>query len=178
VLDTGIHISDGNSTTSADEGVHSDCTDASSNHSDGSVVSSAREIERREFDAFNSSADDTWQYAYEESMKNRVQIAPPYDLMPMTIGRVPAMHQNQAFAVPQLVTPTLYNEPNETDEEEILPVRFSGHKRASAHDSEAKYLPLQMPAYPPGNQHQPQRPDEWGASNINRNSATMGMYEF
>jgi len=144
VLDAGNRISDGNSTTSANEGV-SDHTDASSNHSDDSVVSGAREIERREFKPFNSSADDTWQYAYKEFMYNRVQIgAPPYDFMPMTNGPVPAMHLNQAFAVPQLVTPTLYNEPNETDEdeEEILPVGLSGHKRASANDSEAKCPPL------------------------------------
>lgn len=117
-------------TTSADEETSGHCVTSSSESSSGTSGAEGRGGAGAKFDPFNSSSGDEVR-AFGNSERKRqmsrqpsnlVKVAPPYDFMPVIMD-VAAMTANQ-FAAPRLVSPTLYAEPNETDDERILPVRL------------------------------------------------------
>lgn len=162
----GNLTSDGDTTTtSADEGLSDVSTEASREHCNSRSIGSDRERVAAELELGpfeSSSGDDTWQRIRSDHVTNYVETAPQHEYVDNSIrsviGIAPAMNLSQAWAVPCLVVPTLYDEPNETDEEAILPVRSSG--------------------YESGRAQRQRRPAKQKALNVDRNGAAIGQYTF
>ena len=127
----GNYPSDGNSTTSVGEG-----TSEHTEGSDSSGIGRTRNEEATGYggesfsDSFYRSGGDVREHAFERHRvqmpldldpRNRLQTIPAYDYMPMVMD-LPVRKLSPACTVPQLVAPVLYGDPNETDEELILPV--------------------------------------------------------